>query len=169
MHYLYHEELYQLLEKELKQRKVLDADAKRNARRSYGRLFSKLDPKAQEEVLARVVAHAEEFDKRYAMKEYPDKRQRLAAAVKRGIKEAKAEAKAAKSAKPAKAPKSVKPAKPAKVGRRPRPPSRWKRHACGCGEISRCRETDPIRQSAENNEGASSDQACGDCEACSHC
>lgn len=113
LHYLYHEELYGLLEQEFKQRKVLDADAKRNARRSYGKLFARLDPDAQKEVLARIVEHAEEFDKRYAKTEYPDKRQRLAAAVKRGIKEAKAESKAGKSGKPAKPAKGAKSGKPA--------------------------------------------------------
>ncbi|MCM5680478.1 DUF4157 domain-containing protein [Schlegelella sp. S2-27] len=95
LHYLYHEELYLLLEQELKRRGALARDAKRGARRSYGRLFSRLPAADQKAVLTRIVQHAREFDQRYATTEYPDKRQRLAAAVQRGIREAAADKAAA--------------------------------------------------------------------------
>lgn len=95
LHYVYHEELYDLLEKEFKTRGKLPKEAGRASRRHYGRIFSRLSEEEKKEVLDRIIRHAEAFDDKhqkakYSVKEmeYPDKRKKLAVALRRGIKEA---------------------------------------------------------------------------------
>jgi hypothetical protein len=94
LHYLYHEELYLVLERELKARGVLDKDAGRGARRSYGRVFARLPKDQQEAVLAKVIEHAEDFDRRYRAPDpkrnyagYPDQSESVAEGLRRGIRE----------------------------------------------------------------------------------
>ncbi|MCI4567343.1 DUF4157 domain-containing protein [Lysobacter sp. CFH 32150] len=88
LHYLYHEELYLLLEKELKALGKLPKEAGRASRKHYGRMVKSLSPQQQKDLQAKILKHAKEFDDRYRKTEYPDKRQRLEAAVRRGIREA---------------------------------------------------------------------------------
>jgi hypothetical protein len=100
LHYLYHQELYHLLESEFNKRNALPEGAGPGSRKYYGRIFERLNPTEQQAILDEIIKHAEGFDARYRKadpaknyKGYPDKRQRLSAALRRGIKDAQAETK----------------------------------------------------------------------------
>jgi len=114
LHGLYHDELYYLLESEFKKRGVLPKEAGRSSWKYYSGIFNRLDPKDRQAILDKVISHAERFDARYRkadparnFKGYPDKRQRLAAGVRRGIKEARSEQQAQQAKQQATQPKTA--------------------------------------------------------------
>jgi hypothetical protein len=87
-HQTYHRTLYELLEKEFKRLRP----GEQPSRRYYGPFFARLSKKEQEQVFRAMKEHAKEFD-RVFHGEYLDRRTRISAALRRGIREAKQEAK----------------------------------------------------------------------------